>query len=90
MPSTRINARLSRPLAAFVETMVGDDGLYETPSEYIRDLIRRDMEQRDGRAVHDAILAGYQDVAAGRTFASTGDFRQDMQTLARKEAAGWT
>ena len=90
MASTRINARLSRPLAAFVETMVGDDGLYETPSEYIRDLIRRDMEQRDGRAVHDAILAGYQDVAAGRTFTSAGDFHQDMQTLARKEAAGWT
>ena len=90
MPSTRINARLSRPLAAFVETMVGEDGLYETPSEYIRDLIRRDMQQRDGQAVRDAVLAGYQDVAAGRTFASTGEFHQDMQTLAQQEAAGWT
>jgi antitoxin ParD1/3/4 len=46
MLSTRINARISGPLAAFVEKMVGPDGLYETPSEYIRDLIRRDMAQR--------------------------------------------
>ena len=90
MPSTRINARLSRPLAEYVETMVGEDGLYETPSEYIRDLIRRDMEQRDHKAVRDAVLAGYQDIAADRTFTSTGDFQQDMQTLAQKEAAGWT
>ena len=31
--STRINARLSLPLAEFVERMVGDTGLYETPSD---------------------------------------------------------
>ena len=37
----RINARLSRPLAEFVDRMVGEAGLYETPSEYVRDLIRR-------------------------------------------------
>ena len=42
----RINARLSQPLAEFVDRMVGEAGLYETPSEYVRDLIRRDMERR--------------------------------------------
>ncbi len=89
VPSTRINARLSAPLAEFVERMVGDAGLYETPSEYIRDLIRRDMEQREGRAVHDAILAGYRDVAADAVFQCSGDFRADMGLLARKEADGW-
>ena len=40
--SERINARLSQPLAEFVDRMVGEAGLYETPSEYVRDLIRRD------------------------------------------------
>jgi len=86
---TRINARLSGPLASFVEKMVGETGLYETPSEYIRDLIRRDMEQRDGRMERDSILAGYQDMAAGKMFASTGDFKKDMRILTQKEAADW-
>ncbi|MEB2318539.1 MAG: CopG family transcriptional regulator [Pseudomonadota bacterium] len=87
--SERINARLSRPLAEFVERMVGEAGLYETPSEYVRDLIRRDMERREGPLVQDAILAGYRDLATGRSFASSGDFKADMATLERKEADGW-
>lgn len=87
--SERINARLSQPLAEFVDRMVGEAGLYETPSEYIRDLIRRDMERRAGQCVQDAILSGYRDLAAGRIFASTGDFRADMAALDRKETDGW-
>jgi len=87
--SDRINARLSQPLAEFVGRMVGEAGLYETPSEYVRDLIRRDMERRDGQFVQEAILAGYRDLAAGRVFASSGDFKADMAALERKEAAGW-
>ncbi len=38
--------------------MVCQAGLYETPSEYVRDLIRRDMERRGGQFAQDAILAG--------------------------------
>lgn len=87
--SDRINARLSQPLAEFVDRMVGETGLYETPSEYVRDLIRRDMERREGQLLQDAILAGYGDLAAGRIFASTGDFESDMEVLERKEADGW-
>lgn len=87
--SERINARLSQPLAEFVSRMVGESGLYETPSEYVRDLIRRDMEKREGQFLHEAIVAGYHDLAAGRTFASTGDFKSDMAMLDSKEAEGW-
>jgi len=87
--SERINARLSQPLAEFVERMVGEAGLYETPSEYVRDLIRRDMERRDGQFVQAAVLAGYRDVAEGRVFASSGDFKTDMAMLDRREADGW-
>ena len=85
----RINARLSQPLAEFVERMVGKAGLYETPSEYVRDLIRRDMERRDGQQLQDTILAAYQDVAAGRLLASSGDFSADMALLEVKEKNGW-
>lgn len=87
--SERINARLSRPLAEFVDRMVGEAGLYETPSEYVRDLIRRDMERRDGQLVQDAILSGYRDLTAGRVLVSSGDFKADMALLDRKEADGW-
>jgi antitoxin ParD1/3/4 len=87
--SERINARLSQPLAEFVGRMVGETGLYETPSEYVRDLIRRDMEKREGQLMQDAILAGYRDAAAGRLFTSSGDFKTDMATLEKKEADGW-
>ena len=55
----------------------------------LRDLIRRDMERRDGQFVQDAILVGYRDLAAGRVFASSGDFKTDMAVLDRKEADGW-
>ena len=89
MLSTRINARLSGALAAFVARMAGGDGLYETPSEYIRDLIRRDMERREGRSERDSILTGYRDLAADRMFASTGDFKKDMKILAHKEETDW-
>lgn len=87
--SDRINARLSRPMAEFVDRMVGEAGLYETPDEYVRDLIRRDMERRKGQFVQDAILTGYDDLASGRVFESSGDFEADMALLAQKEADGW-
>ncbi len=87
--SERINARLSQPLAEFVGRMVGENGLYETPSEYIRDLIRRDMERRDVLLLQDAIVAGYRDLAAGRVVESSGDFKTDMALLDQKEAGAW-
>ena len=89
MLSTRINARLSGPLATYVSRMVGGDGLYETPSEYIRDLIRRDMELREEHSDRDSILAGYRDMAAGAVMPSTGDFHKDMKTLKAKEKRKW-
>jgi antitoxin ParD1/3/4 len=84
-----INTHLSPPLSEFVALMVGDTGLYETPDEYVRDLIRRDMEKHESHRIQDAILSGYQDWAAGRIFASTGDFKADMVLLEQKEAHGW-
>lgn len=94
MNSDRINARLSAPLAKFVTEMVGENGLYETPSEYVRDLIRRDMEHRasrdaDVRQLEQAVVQGYRDLAAGRFFESSGNFKTDMAIFNRKQAEGW-
>ena len=87
--TTRINARLSGPLAAFVDSMVGAEGLYETPSEYIRDLIRRDMERRTGRTQLDAITDGCQDLAAGQVFPSSNGIDADMIAFERLVVNGW-
>lgn len=40
----RLNATLPDQLAQFVGEITGKGGLYETPSEFIRDLIRRYIE----------------------------------------------
>ena len=42
----RINTRLKGSLAEYVAFITGEQGLYDNTSEYIRDLIRRDMEVR--------------------------------------------
>ncbi len=44
-PVKRLNATLPEQLAQFVGEITGDGGLYETPSEFVRDLIRRYMEK---------------------------------------------
>ncbi len=85
MASDRINARLTEPLAQHVARVVGHKGLYETPSEYIRALIRRDMESDSYRAYNE-IIAGREDLKKGRYFEGTGDFKKDMANLAARAA----
>ena len=41
----RLNTTLPDPLARYVGEMTGKGALYETPSEFIRDLVRRHMEK---------------------------------------------
>lgn len=87
MASERINARLSTFLAEHVEKMI--PYYYETPSEYVRDLIRRDMEKLELYQVKEQLLEGYRDAAQNKYIESTGDFRQDLQILEEKEQNGW-
>jgi putative addiction module CopG family antidote len=42
-----MTVRLSGALSDFVAANVGNDGVYENVSEYIRDLIRRDKERAE-------------------------------------------
>ena len=89
MKPDRVNARLPESLSDHVAKMVGTQGYYETPSEYIRDLIRHDMEKDDIRYVKESIINGYKDISAGRHFKSTGSFAKDRKRFAQKEAKGW-
>jgi Arc/MetJ-type ribon-helix-helix transcriptional regulator len=48
--ATTITVRVSGPLSDYVAANVGEDGVYENISEYIRDLIRRDMDRAEREA----------------------------------------
>lgn len=55
----RLNTTLPDPLALYVGEITGKGALYETPSEFIRDLVRRHMEktQQHERGEINAMLA---------------------------------
>jgi len=67
-----LNVRVSGPLGDFVAANVGDDGAYENVSEYVRDLIRRDMERADDEAF-ERLKAELQ-----RAFAAPDDSYQSL------------
>jgi len=48
--ATTLTVRLSSPLSDFVAANVGEHGVYENVSEYLRDLIRRDKARREQEA----------------------------------------
>jgi Arc/MetJ-type ribon-helix-helix transcriptional regulator len=43
-----LNVRVSGTLGEFIASNVGEDGVYENVSEYVRDLIRRDKARAEG------------------------------------------
>lgn len=47
MASGSIHVKVGGLLQAHVQQQIGEDGLYENASEYIRALIRRDLQTRD-------------------------------------------
>jgi len=58
-----MNLSLTDELRAFVNSRAGDDGVYATPSEYLRDLIRHDME---AQSIVTHVMGGLGDLANGR------------------------
>ena len=58
-----LNLSLTDQLREFVDSRAGANGLYATPSEYLRDLIRRDME---AHSVFAHVMDGLDDLAQGR------------------------
>lgn len=44
-----VNVRITGKLRRFVEQQASPSGLYESASEYVRDLIRRDYHQQEER-----------------------------------------
>ncbi len=42
-----VNVRITGKLRRFIEEQAGINGLYESASEYVRDLIRRDYQRQE-------------------------------------------
>jgi len=61
--SSSLNIQLTNELRRFVDARASDDDIYATPSEYIRDLIRKDMEEQ-GIVLH--VMEGLDDIKNGR------------------------
>jgi len=61
--SSSLNVQLTNELRKYVDERAGDSGVYATPSEYIRDLIRQDMEDQ-GIVRHT--MRGLDDLKHGR------------------------
>ncbi len=75
-----LNLSLTDELRAFIDQHSGDGTLYATPSEFVRDILRRYKLHEDAAQVRDAIIEGYQDATAGRAV----EFRGDLNRLLKK------
>jgi antitoxin ParD1/3/4 len=59
MPQSSMNISLPESLRSYVESRV-ESGAYSTPSEFVRDLIRRDREQEE---IEQKLLEGLKSPA---------------------------
>ncbi len=57
--SSSLNVQLTDELRRYIDMRASDNDVYATPSEYIRDLVRRDME--DWKIVSD-IAQGLREI----------------------------
>ncbi len=88
MPST-INLSLTSELRAFVDSNCGDHGLYATPSEFLRELLREKKERQEAAAVRDGVLEGYRDILDGRTVEFRGSLLAALNEAKEREQGGW-
>ncbi len=61
--ASSLNISLTDELRTFVDSRASDKGVYATPSEYLRDLIRKDMAEQ---GVISHVLKGLDDIKHAR------------------------
>ena len=61
--ASSMNLSLTDELREFVNSRTGDSSPYATPSEYLRDLIRRDMASQE---IVTHVMRGLDDLVQGR------------------------
>lgn len=88
MAST-LNLSLTDELRAFVDSNCGDGGLYATPSEFVRDLLREKKQRQEAAALRDGVLAGYRDLMENKTVEFRSDLRAALKEAKSREKTGW-
>tara|TARA_R110002124_G_scaffold79587_1_gene211490 strand:- start:2076 stop:2333 length:258 start_codon:yes stop_codon:yes gene_type:complete len=84
MAST-INLSLTDELKNFVQKNSGDGSLHSTPSDYVRDLIRHEMDRKESADARQKILRGYQDAIDGKLIPYNGDLKTELRAFRSKE-----
>jgi antitoxin ParD1/3/4 len=79
--ASSLNLSLTDELRAFVDENSGDGTLYATPSEFVRDVLRRHKAELEASKVREAIIDGYQDAIAGRVVDFDGDLRSALEKV---------
>jgi antitoxin ParD1/3/4 len=82
-----LNVRVSGALGEFVAANVGDGGGYENVSEYVRDLIRRDMARTDAESFERLKAELTRAFAAPDSAYSPLDADEVIRRNARRESA---
>ena len=60
--TSSLNIQLTTELRRYVDERASDDDIYSTPSEFIRDLIRKDREKR----VVNEVIQGIREINHGK------------------------
>lgn len=82
-----LNLSLTDELRDFVDRSSGDGTLYATPSEFVRALIREKKQRLEAAEIRHAVLAGYDDIAQGRTVPFGGDLRALLRQASAENAS---
>lgn len=80
--SSSLNLSLTDELREFVNQNSGDGTLYATPSEFVRDILRRRKLQLEAEKLREGVLEGFQDVIDGRLHEFSGSL-EDMMKKAK-------
>jgi len=75
-----INVRFAGPLQRFIQSRTGPEGMYQSASEYIRDLVRRDFQREQERA--EELL--YEELKAGVEAPASAFVPLDIESVIRK------
>jgi antitoxin ParD1/3/4 len=73
--ATTLNLSLTDELRSFIDSQSGDGTMYATPSEFVRDLIRKHKQQLEADRLRAGVIEGLQDAAAGRVRPFKGSVR---------------
>ena len=73
-----LNLSLTDELRSFVDEQSGDGTLYATPSEFVRDLLRKQKLQLEAEKLRSGVIEGFQDAAQNRVHLFKGSVRELM------------